>query len=303
MKVYATCLVRPFWFMLDGLERIKEETKYNVMDFRKRAEHLKYFEKSTNILEIKRILILKATDIANIMITACIDLMLADSKIKIKRSRRRLPDIPEISWFHQKVNTKRGVNLIYIFDDATSDILKEIQDRTVIVEDDGRSYFIKFSFTDGTGLTKGNLELGLKEKETFISWFELASHSQMGMTNNFSDLLANLSNSQQKNIKEQCNLILTKLVNLENTYIDSLSGIDETKKVFLREIMNTISSKGTTNFCYLSEKKSLDQWYKTIKDDFKRRGFLPIAAILDENDKIFPMKIASWKDNWESIMV
>lgn len=294
-KVYASCVVRPFWFTTDKMSRVTKKKRRELLGLKDRAGHLRHFKRSGDIEEIKRRLILTAKDIAGIMLTAVIDLELNS---KIRRKNWTGKDIPEIDWFQQEVNLKRGVELTYTFDDGISDLLKELEDRLVF-EEGKNVFFVKFSFLEGEHSPVGNLELGFKEKDEFYRWL---SHPQTpSVYNTFEQLLSTLSQDNISLIWEEYQRLWDCLPNkLTAEYIGSLGEIDNYQKLFLTDVMTLAKSHQSNSIIPNSD--SLVDVYKGKVNLFKKNGCLPIALIFEKIDSEFPVRTASWQKNSQKIL-
>lgn len=294
-NIFGTCIVRPFWFMIDEMNREINERTQNLFGLKERAEHLKYFRRSDNVKEAKRVLILTSTDILDILLTAYVDLLLGNI---IKRRTWKLNDIPEIGWFQKSVNFKRGIQQQYVFDSGNSELLKKVGDR-VVVEENEKSYFLKFTFRNGEYSPIGSLQLGFDVENEICNWIKNLAKPKAYQK--FTDLLSSeLSNEMENEIKEKFHSTFTNMQKeLCKEYIYSLRSIHKSEKNFLIKAMEVLASEDVSKL--FSNNKSLDEFYVYMQHKFRLKGCLPIALIFDRNDEIFPIKIASWIDNWNSL--
>lgn len=294
-KVYATCVKRPFWFMVDGMRR-KVDGEYKVVQgFRKRAEHLPDVRKSPGIEEAKRRLILTPDDIAGIFLTAWIDLNYKGTIATRSKDLCGKGDIPEISWFHKQVNSARGVELEYVFKGGKGKFLDELGDRVMVTEGQNR-YFVTYSFETG------NLEMGLNVNQEHLDWFESGHTDEV--CKSFSMLLSQLSGEQWQEIAEKavslCNDLHNELNHPDYDYINIIEGLPAEQRDFLRDVRSSLGCselKELKNEWLCKKFSNLANIYKDLVRRFKDDGCLPFAVILDEGYLDLLVQVASWCHN------
>lgn len=169
LSVSATCIVRPFYFLVDGFKTTdqygitlapyyeQDDSVENEGKKYGKAQHLPLFSGKNKNKDVKyqRILVVNEIVIAEMFLSGYIDMILfnmhndkqKDSKCPIcqwfdpchfskngrDKNLKDLKDIHEIYWFEHEVNKNQDVNLIYTFLKTDSRVAcPELDDRVTI---------------------------------------------------------------------------------------------------------------------------------------------------------------------------
>ena len=173
----ATCVVRPYWFMTDAMEKVLQPGRSEGIslapiiegkDDYGKAEHLVSFQKKAGTGERVRVLVVDEKMIAEIFLTAYIDKLLFKKDeascpvcealkktcpIHDKNDRENKSetnhdeDIPEVSWFDHQMNRELNVKVSYTY--MLSDIKASqevLGDRLYVNVKGGLKLDIRFTF-------------------------------------------------------------------------------------------------------------------------------------------------------------
>lgn len=305
-NVFATCKVRPFWFVtnsmsVNGGKKIILEPKIESDKEYGKGEHLKYFQGKGH-KDSKRLLVLSDEMLAEIFLTAYID---KKRDFNVTITRNTINDIPEIDWFKQDVNEQRNVKLYYVHEDYRDlrDDLQKLGDRVLIFKlRNGRRLGISIEF-EFVNLETGTMVLSWGNQindECFSISEKLSSGPLSGIKTDFKEFLKN-SDFARPGMRRHLERLEKICEDFFNNYIHTIDNSE------IRTVLSNnknIISEAFTSLDKELQSKALDRIYDELVNQYvKKKGFPENAIIItyDMRHPNYPVRIADWYKNWEDI--
>ncbi|MEM3104369.1 MAG: hypothetical protein QXD69_02565 [Candidatus Bathyarchaeia archaeon] len=329
----ATCTVRPYWFMTDGIPQI-------CLNPSEKAAHLPYFNNQRNPL---RIAVFDETMIAEILLTSLIERKIyetdkencpvcqkveGDCPIHKERSPYNTStssQIPEITWFEGQVNN--NVQLLYTHVHTSfKESCSELEDRVYITDNRNLKMDIRFNFTN---LSTGIVWLRWGDKAQDFPEPIDSSSSNVRHLNIGSEQVSSPSRShalynvfwdpsRRRNCllhtaRFDCSAIKVHLGMLnqlvaqyfnEQTCRELISDVEyrnllaEGHKDFKVLITGAINDLMNT-----LDKGGIYECYKQSVEWYAKNGQSEIAYVVtyDKKQPNCPVRLAQWKKNWEAL--
>lgn len=306
-RVFATCVVRPFWFVTDSMSisagkqivlepKIDGDVKYG------KGEHLKHFQADQNG-RFRRLLVLSDELIAEMLLTACID---EGRNFDDVIPRNPITGIPEIDWFSIDVNQEKNVNLYYVYKNHENlkAILEALGDRVLVsspLSDTEFNLSVQFEFTN---LETGTMVLswGKQIKPECLS---LEPSTKLGYTRGiYQDFASFLANSEFA--RDGMKRHLEKLNDLTKIFfVQHISNIDQADtKQILQEHEGIIFEAFRKLLELLNSSQRIHDIYQNLLQHYQRQQSFPKKAVivtLDNRYSQYPVRTADWKGHWDHI--
>lgn len=337
-RVAMTCVVRPYWFVVDAIQGCTLAPFRNGKDAYGKGEHLRCFSKrENNPPDYQRCLIVDEIMLAEILLSAHVDLRgfkmdheqcpcCQGNKINNncafhgKRTEidpENTDNLPEISWFSKEVNENRGIKLIYTRIDGDSRAsLGEFEDR-VFATSSELSIDLRFSFTN---LEQGTMRLKWGDnarKLATIEKFNLRVNPEDGKEDRakghkfYDKFFLCLNNGMKKKVIEHLEVLKNaveqhftteKVACLSSAEADTLRrhlcNGDGSMKKFIIDSINELIKN-------LTHSEDIKSFYKNLVDQYLSIGSSPLITYiitLDSANPQFPIRTAQRDRNWNGIL-
>lgn len=339
-SVSATCVVRPYWFVTEGIPQVALPP--HIPDRKKfgKSEHLACFKKPLlpSSSKWQRILIVDEAMVADVLLTAAIDIkgselsssdcpfcngkvVKDDCAFHGKKVRKTVKsygeDVPEIGWFSDQVNKGRGVDLIYtVVAKYGMPPLRELDDR-VYAQCDGEGVDLRFEFTSHE---KGAMRLfwggsGVVPLE-HIRWFNQKVCPKSGNQDanghkfykNFADCL------NKDGLREGMLLHLKTLKgavdrHFNQTNVTATPGEDSAVFIKRHLCSGSYAFKAFVEGCIDElmtqvRTESLADIYKNQVTHYATKKSVPqlaYAITMDIGEQRYPIRVARVDENWKGI--
>jgi hypothetical protein len=335
--VATTCVVRPYWFVVDEIQEVALPPFVNKNDEYGKGEHLRCFESSIfKRHRYQRCLIVDELMLADVLLSAMIDVTGTSAKTddcpccqgpSINRDcpfhGRRYPladpitDVPEIWWFSEQVNKERGVTLIYTFvGSAWRDSRDELQDR-VFASSDGLNLDLRFTFTS---LERGTMRLRWADEARHLAKIEKFSISINPETGDndkhghkfYQTFAACMGNKSANEAMIRSVQALHNGVQ-EHFTTTNVSNIGSSDKVTLQNYLGSGSPAMQQFILRCIDKLSVDlksgreiatiygdlvRWYNDVQSVSR----IAHVVALDLKQPLQPVRVARWDQNWKGIL-
>jgi|SRR5208337_252130 len=332
----ATCQVRPYWFVADGIDRGVVSAKPYEEDKEKsgKGEHLPFFKAHQ---DAQRILVVHEEMLAEMLLTAYIDktlyslaercpvcLNLGKGKCPVHNGRienRSPDDLPELDWFKKYVHPQGVEKLIFtrLCSTGLRDV-DELRDRMFIhcPAKDGAPEFklnLEFVFQDSeTGVMRiswGDRAISLRPIHKFYPDKEPKQDSNWKGEHLFYRSMANLLDWSNKIDHELMRTHLQKLKSLLQTDLRGY-GFDNSpipmqhpgEKGYVEEsFRKAITEVIEKLYNELGGTSKVAEIYAALVGHYRTAG-APACAYLVTYDPIhpdYPLRYARWQDNWRGI--
>lgn len=277
--IFATCVVRPFWFLIDPIP--DEAGKTVKIGFEKRATHLKHFRDEATKAKKVRIIVLDLIEIALILNDALRNLKIPNSPKSLKT---QLSDIPEIEWFTREANmTPNKIELFWAIKPA-SGLLEEMGD--IMIFDGDVALSFKFvNETEAYG-------------HTILSWKSVISPL---ILKNITQFMRKIDKFKKEEQIKGFNQLIFKSFRALLGHIESYISIEYMEKYVFKDVPAII--KNTLNITTTS---TIIDIYKKIGEKLNKGEILFPARVdvtfLDEEGKPTIKRESKWKINWTKLM-
>ena len=332
--VSVICAVRPFWFLTDqatfgddenGREIVLQPTKKDDIDNGK-SDHLPFLVSKPNRnqnIRCQRIQIINERILAEILVTAFMDLKFYESDeekkyVKLinrdKTFSENVDDVFEIYWFKNFMNEE--CNYWYTFIKNTDTLNKEeLTDSVTFISNNEFLLSVQFQFLNlEKGISRikwGNANyipfINSEEESYRIERFGYDLYKNMDLVfentsiydDNVKNSILNYFTLLQDLIEDnfnEANVMKTYSGNAQHAYCRKL--LFNGKQQFKKRVIQIIDDlKSSINDIGIIEV------YQQLKKHFKTNGVPEVfySITYDTKHVEYPIRIVSWKKNWEEI--
>ena len=328
-KAVMTCVVRPYWFVVDAIRGISLPPYKHELDEYGKGEHLKFFNREG--FDYQRWLIVDEHILAEMLLSAYIDRYLVENvgreecpvcnacdtynSLECPFHGNRIDmcdidDIPEIWWFKKAVNAERGVKLIYtLLRVDRRAIYEELEDRVFIFPQPNLD--IRFSFSN---LESGILRIRWGEEAQPLAWvrkFHMRLDPLTGEQHDrghrfyecFREVLKDdLKDGIKKHLELLESLVVTYFDPASINRIEAPDALERGK--LLAAPVKALIDLAIKQLVSDLDKSELSAIYDSLITFYKGEG-IPLVAYVVTYDPLhaeYPVRIARWKSNWEEIL-
>jgi len=339
--VSTTCIVRPYWFVVDEIQGVALPPFVNGDAKFGKGEHLRCFEAGKlDVVRDQRCLIVDELMLAEVLVSALIDLAgtnlsardcpfcyapanrqrcpFHSDRSKFAGNVPRISDVPEIAWFAEEVNRKRGVNLIYTFvSSAWRASCEELQDR-VFASSKELALDLRFNFTS---LERGIMRLHWADRArplATIKRFTIKIDAETGADSEANghkfyqtfatciehktanSLLHRHLESLSDNVEEHFTPVnVAAIASTERQTLQTYlcSGSAKMKELIIKCISDLSAE--------LKSDPSISATYRRLVDKYGALGSesrIAYVVTLDTGQPLQPVRVAQWDKNWKGIL-